>query len=460
MSGAAHAGARPGKAVEAAALAALLGLAALVVYAGPPMVPGAGTITSVGLLLLAGAITASLLELVGLPHLTGYLLAGAAIGPYGLHLVDHQAVAELAPVNALALALIALAGGAELKLSSLRTGLTSLGWATLLHNLPILLGMAAVFAAARPLLPFGEELGGLAFAAVALLWGVVAITRSPSATLGILSQTRAQGPLATFTVNFVMSSDVVVVVLLALSLTVARPLLDPGATFSTAAFAELGHELLGSISAGVTLGLLLVAYLRLVGGRQLLLVLVAIGLVLTQVLDYLRLDWLLIFLAAGFVVQNLSRQGPPLLHAIEGAGEVVYVVFFAITGAHLDLPLLAQLWPVALLLAAARGGLTWAAGRASARLAGDPQTLRRWGFVGLISQAGLALGIANRVAGEFPTFGAGFAALAVSVVAVNEVAGPILFKLALDRAGETAADPSAAAAPAPAAPAAPGSAAT
>jgi len=439
--------------VEALALVLLGAVMAAAQRVTPPIVPGAATIAAVGFLLIGGTLAASLLEVVGLPHLTGYILAGAVAGPDLLGLVGHEAVADLAPVNALALSLIALAGGAELRLDGLRRGLRSLAWATLLHSVPVMLLTAAVFAAARPLVPFLRELPPAALAGAALLWGVLAITRSPGACLGVLSQTRARGPLASFSLNFVMSSDLVVVVVLALVLTVARPLLEPGTSLSLDAFADLGHELLGSVSLGVTLGLGLVAYLRFVG-RQLLLVLVALGLVLTNVIDYLRLDWLLIFLVAGFVVQNLSRQGPKLLHAVEGTGEVVYVVFFATAGAHLDLPLLARLWPAALLLAGARAAFTAAAGVASARLAGDPPALRRWGFAGLVSQAGLALGIAARVAEAFPAFGAGFAALAVAVVAVNEVAGPILFKLALDRTGESAAAEAEAAAPGATAPAA------
>jgi Kef-type K+ transport system membrane component KefB len=429
-------GVGPGRWAQLLVLLALGLLMALVVRGGLlEALPGAGTIASVGFLLLAGSLTASLLELVGLPHLTGYLLAGALAGPHLLQLVGRQAVADLEPVNALALSLIALAGGAELRLDGLRRGLRSLGWATLLHNLPVMLVAGGAFWLSRPLIPFARDLPGGALLAAALLWGVVAITRSPSATLGIITQTRASGPLTTSTVNFVMSSDVVVVVVLAVALTFAQPLVTPTATVSLQAFRDLGHELLGSISVGVTLGLLLIAYLRF-SGKQLLLVLVAIGLVLTQVIDYLGLDWLLIFITAGFVVRNLSGHGDAFLHAIEGAGEVVYVVFFAITGAHLDLPLLATLWPVALLLAGARGLATWAAGATAGRLAGDPPALRRWGFAGLVSQAGLALGIAARVSSQFPAFGAGFAALAVTVVTMNEVAGPILFKLAIDRSGE------------------------
>jgi Kef-type K+ transport system membrane component KefB len=280
---------------------------------------------------------------------------------------------------------------------------------------------------------------------VALLWGVVAITRSPSATLGILAQTRARGPVASHTLNFVMTSDVVVVVVMALTLMVARPLLEPGTSLALGALGEVGHELLGSVAIGTTLGLALALYLRVIG-RQVLLVLLALGLVFTELFAWLRFEWLLIFIVAGFVVQNLSRQGPRFLREVERAGEVAYVVFFATAGVHLDLPLVATLWPAALVLAGSRAAIAFGAQRASSRLAGDPPSVARWGFAGLVSQAGLALGIAAKVAGEFPGFGPAFGALAVAVVSVNEVAGPVLFKLALDRARESAAPAAAAAA--------------
>jgi Kef-type K+ transport system membrane component KefB len=424
--------------LEALVVFTLLGL----LVAGRKLFPvlghGAGTIASVGVLLLGGTVLANLLELVGLPHLTGYLLAGVAAGPYVLNLVDHQAVEDLTPVNQLALSLIALAGGAELRIASLKSGLRSLAWATLWQNLLVMVVLAAVFIAARPLLPFlaGVPIQGVF--GVGLLWGVIAVTRSPSATLGILSQTRAKGPLASFTLNFVMSSDVVVVVLLAVAMTIARPLLMPGASFSSAAFKELGTEVMGSISVVTTLGLILAAYLRLLGGKGLVILLIALGLVFTELFDYLHFDWLLIFMAAGFVVQNLSKQGERFVASIESMGEVVYVVFFGVAGAHLNLPLLATLWPVALLFAVSRGVTSFVAGRVASHFAEDAPTLRKWGWSGMVSQAGLALGIASNVQAEFPAFGAGLGALAVATVAMNEMVGPVLFKAALDRSGETA----------------------
>jgi Kef-type K+ transport system membrane component KefB len=300
--------------------------------------------------------------------------------------------------------------------------------------------MTAVFIAARPLIPFVKGLGPGAMVGVGLLWGALAITRSPSATLGILSQTRAAGPLARHTLTFVMTSDLVVVVLVAVTQMVARPLIDPTATFSPRELASLGHELLGSVALGTTLGLTLAAYLRLVG-RQLSLVLLALGFGVTEILGYLRFEPLLTFMVAGFVVQNLSRQGDKLTEAIGEMGSVVYVVFFATAGAHLDVPLLQQLWPVALLVASARGILTWVASRIGSRLAEDPPSIRRWGWSGLVSQAGLALGLAGLISRSFPSFGAGFGSLAIATVAINEMVGPVLFKLALDRMGETSTTP-------------------
>ena len=414
----------------------MLGVDRLVGPAGGPWQRTGRDLAAIGFFLLAGTLASSLLEVLRLPHLTGFLLAGIVAGPYVLHAVDHETVADLAIVNSLALSLIALAGGAELRMEAVRRGFRSLLAATVVQNGLALVVIPATFFLARDLVPFTQGMSLPAVFAVAMLWGVVSITRSPSAVMGILSQTRPAGRLTDFTVGFVMTSDVVVVVLLALVMTAVRPLLDPGATLSLAAFAELGHELLGSVAIGTTLGLLLVAYLRFVG-RQILLVLLLLGLVVVEVITYLRFEWLLTFLTAGFVVQNFSRQGEKLLHAIEHTGEVVYVIFFATAGAHLDLPLLGKLWPAALLFFGVRAATAVAGARLSARLAGDPPALRNWGWAGLVSQAGLALGIAARMQGQFPTFGAQFGALAVAAVALNELFGPVLLKFALDRSGES-----------------------
>jgi Kef-type K+ transport system membrane component KefB len=141
-------------------------------------------------------------------------------------------------------------------------------------------------------------------------------------------------------------------------------------------------------------------------------------------------------MVAGFVVQNLSKQGDKFLHQIEWAGGLVYVVFFATAGAHLDVPLLRKLWPVTLILCGARGIVSWVCSRVASALAKDDPQVRKWAFAPLISQAGLALGMAALVEKQFPGFGTEFKALGIAAVAVNEMVGPVLFKIAIDSSGE------------------------
>jgi len=397
-------------------------------------------IGAIGFLLLAGTLTSELCEVVGLPHLTGYILAGVVAGPHLLGLIDHETVGRLSVVNTLALALIALAGGAELRVADLRSAFKSLASAMFFQSLIVLAVTTGAFFLLARFMPFTAGLSKLGVLAAGLLWGVLAVSRSPSVTLAILSQTRAQGPVARFTLAFVMASDVVVLVMLAVAMMLARQLLDPAAQASFEDFEHLGHELLGSASLGTTLGILLTLYLRFVG-TELLVVLMALGYGLTAGIQYLRFDPLLTFLIAGFVVENFSQQGKKLLYGVEQTSAIVFVVFFASAGAHLDIPLLRSLWPLALALAACRAAATWVAHSLSTRVAGDPPPIRRWGWAGLVSQAGLTLGLSVVIARAFPSFGDPLRSLCIAVVAVNEVVGPVLFKLALDKTGETALPP-------------------
>jgi Kef-type K+ transport system membrane component KefB len=394
------------------------------------------SVAALGFLLLACTLCSELLEPLRLPHLSGYLLAGMLAGPHLGHLLDHETVEALAPVNTLTLALIALAGGAELRIATLVPLLRSVGIGLLLQCGGGLILMVATFALLSPWITFTADLSFGPVLGIALLWAVLAVSRSPSACMAILSQTRARGPVTDYSLAFVMTSDVVVVVMMAAALLIARPLIEGGGGMSLNDFNALGHELLGSISVGTTLGLLLALFLRFVG-RNLWLVLLGLGFVVTDFMRYVHIDPLLAFLTTGFVVQNLTQQGEKLLHAVRGISSIVFVVFFGIAGAHLDLPLLKTMWPIALALAVSRGAFTFGIAKWASRLAKDPEPIQRWGWSSLISQAGLTLGLSVVVMRTFPQFGASFRSLVIATVACNEVIGPICFKLALDRTGET-----------------------
>jgi len=423
--------------VQAAALVVTFGLLLTATRLAPAEAGVVGTVAGLGFLLLAGTLTSELIEALGIPHLTGYLLAGVLAGPDVLALIDRATLAQLGPVNTLALSLIALAGGAELHIELLRSTARSLAWASLLQHSLVMMASVAAFIALAPFTPFAD-LRPASLWGVALLWGAVAATRSPAALLGIISQLRPKGPLTTFSIAFVMLSDLLCIVIVAFTMALVRPLFDASAIFSFNDIRQLVRELVGSVALGGAVGLALSIYLKLFGKNRLL-VLLALGVGLAELLRYIQFDALLAFLVAGFFVRNFSEQGPKLLEAVQRTGVIVFVIFFAVAGAKIELALLAKVGGVVLALCAVRFATTLLAARASSKLAADEPVLRRWGWSALISQAGFTLGITMVVARAFPSIADAFTTLAIAAVAINETIGPVLFKIGLDRAGESGA---------------------
>src|SRR5258706_9376351 len=148
MSG--HGSAQKGLATRAVQLLALVtsfGVLFALTKLTPELESRLGTMTAIGFLVLAGTLLSELLEPLRLPHLSGYLLAGIIGGPHVLHLVDHHTVLELSPVNTLALSLIALAGGAELRIETFRSVARGLAWATFIQTTLGFVGAAGGFLA-------------------------------------------------------------------------------------------------------------------------------------------------------------------------------------------------------------------------------------------------------------------------------------------------------------------------
>jgi hypothetical protein len=114
----------------------------------------------------------------------------------------------------------------------------------------------------------------------------------------------------------------------------------------------------------------------------------------------------------------------------------VFVVFFAMAGAELHVQEFAAVWPVILAVALVRGGAIFAGARWGGRLAGAEEAVVRYGWTGLVSQAGVALGLATIVADRLPGVGLAMQTFTIGIIACNEAIGPILFRRGLERAGE------------------------
>ena len=395
-----------------------------------------GALFALGFLLVAGTVGGRVATLLRLPKLTGYLAVGVLSGPYGFELFSKDDVKRLMLINGLALALIALQAGAELTIPMLKRSLKSLIWASVGHSLVITLGMAALFAFCLGYTDFGKGLPTGTILSMGLLWGAMACSKAPADTLAILSETKSKGPLAEHALGVVVLLDVLVLVLFAVALMIAKSSVDPSAHISMHEFTELGIEIFASVAAGTTFGLIIAFYFWAIG-REKVLFTIVIAYGVTAFCSYFHYDTLLVFVVAGFVVMNLTNKGHELIHTTESVGSAVMVVFFATAGAQLDLGALKQYWAIATGLAFGRIFFTWLACQMGHKLSNDPPTVRKYAFTSFISQAGVTIGLAaiakEAIGGEL---GTGIATLVIAVIGINELIGPVAFKLGLTRAGE------------------------
>jgi Kef-type K+ transport system membrane component KefB len=420
-------------------LALLLGGMQLVLMAGPADARGQALLTF-GFLILAAYTVGELAKQFHLPKIVGYLAAGAVFGPAVLGVVPETAVLQLDAVSNLAIALIAFLAGAELEWAELRRrGIA------LLRVTSTELGVTFVFIVCTLLVlrghvPFLAGMNPVVMLTFAGLFASIAIVHSPAVTMALLTETGARGPVARTTLSVVLLADVVVVVVFSAALAAARALV-PSGTAGVGSFGATAWEIGGSIPVGIVIGGVVAMYLRFVRA-ELFLFAILVTLFGSEIARLLHVETLLTLLVAGFVAETFApgSTGRALRHAMERSAAPVFVVFFALAGAKLDLGALSRLWPVVIPLVLARVAGIWVGTRLGARWAGLPPVERDSLWMGLVSQAGVAIGLVTVAGAVYPAAGGDMRTILLSVIAVNETMGAILFRRALIGAGEAAAD--------------------
>jgi trehalose 6-phosphate synthase len=159
--------------------------------------------------------------------------------------------------------------------------------------------------------------------------------------------------------------------------------------------------------------------------------------VLSQVGSTQQFEPLLAAVAAGLVIENLSvAQGDALRAAVQRGAPPVLIIFFVAIGSSLRLDTLRTVWPIALGLAAVRTGLIRIGTRVGLNVSGIDRGVGEHAWTGLISQAGITVGLASVVASEFPGWGTSLQTVLIALIPIHELVGPMLFRLGLARAGE------------------------
>jgi Kef-type K+ transport system membrane component KefB len=401
---------------------------------GPQAIDAPGTALALGFTLVVALVTGELLRRFRLPRLTGYLLFGLLVGPYLGNVITEPMARQLQTVNGIATTMIALIAGLTLNFERLERRAAGVIRLTLVTIAVAMGALLVVVWLAWPWLPIAPDAIGAAKLAMSALLVTIVISFSPTMTAAVIVETGSRGRLSDLVLAMVVIADLVVLVLFSLLMQFARFVL--GETADVNVLVRLLWEIGGAVAFGSLMGALFALYLRYVA-REVTLVLLATCVVLSQVGVTQQFEPLLAAMAAGIVIANVAvAQGDALKAAIQGAALPVLVVFFVSVGTSLRLDTLLEAGFVAAALGAVRIGLIRLGVATGVKAAGIHRETGSYVWMGLISQAGITLGLGSALAAEFPTWGTQLQMMLVALIAIDELIGPTLFRAGLAYAGD------------------------
>jgi len=394
---------------------------------------GARLSVGFGFLVLAGYLSGEVLAKLSFPRVTGYLLAGLIFGPYGLGMLDVAVVHKLKLVDELALCLIAFTAGGELKLDRLKHNAAAIGSLAIAQLVAISVLMMTAFALLGRLAPFGAHMTTMQLLGIGAMMGLIGYVTSIASTMGVILETKASGPITDAELGTTIVKEIIAIVLFTIVLNLSRPLF--GASHGSGSMWIMLAELVGSLTAGLVLGLLAFVYFEHVG-KELVVFIFGFSFAIIITAHLLHFEILLVALVAGFVVANFSPHGKAFLESLEHASAPVFIVFFCIIGADLDLRSIGGIWYLAGTLVVLRAAGLWFGTKVGARIAQSPNQVATKGWMGFVGHAGLSFGLAAMLAKSFPSFGPHAMKLAVVWIVLDELIGPLALKRTLRATGE------------------------
>ncbi len=382
------------------------------------------TLLLVGITMMAGLIMSRAAKLVKLPNVTAFLVAGLIIGPCVAGIISREQAESMGIISEAALGFIAYSIGGEFKLSYLK----KIGKAPL--TITFFQGMMTAVCVDVGLILFGVDVP------LALLLGAIALATAPAATLMVVRQYKANGPVTQMLLPVVAMDDALGLMVFSISASVAQAMLGGAITVSSMILSPL-IEIVGSFALGAALGWLLAFGARFFASRGNKLAL-SIALVLAGVglCDILNLSSLLVCMMIGAMMVNLSQQREVLMEQCDRFTPPLFLLFFVLSGADLDLSVLPSVGLIGIAYLLLRCIGKWGGTYLGAVCVKADKHIRHYLGLTLLPQAGVAIGMAALVSARFPTLAAQVNTIVLAGVLVFELIGPVITKIALTKAGE------------------------
>ena len=402
---------------------------------------------SLAIALIVGLLLSRLAKVLKLPAVTAYLVAGILVGPFclgqagvkGLGFTSFDEIKSISIISEVALGFIAFSIGNEFRLSDLKAigkqatiiGIVQAVVATLLVD-GALIALHFIIPDKLPL-------------PSAIILGAIASATAPAATLMVVRQYKAKGPLTNTLLPVVALDDAVGLVLFAVSFGVAKALIS-GSISVISILVEPLIEIVLSLALGAAMGFLFSFVERFFHSRSKRLS-ISVGFVfLTVAISTLKFNIggvhigfssLLTCMMLGTIFCNICDFSEELMDRLDRWTAPIFILFFVISGADFDLSVLTDLIVVlnGIVYIVFRCVGKYFGANISARFSKSDENVKKYLGITLFPQAGVALGMALKAAALGP-IGVIVSNLTLFSVLIYELVGPFLTKLALTKAGE------------------------
>lgn len=382
------------------------------------------TLLDLAIMIFAGMFCGRMAKHIHLPNVTGYLVAGLLIGPSVLGLLSGEFLEATSIISDVALGFIAFSIGNEFKLSYFkRVGVAPIVIACLESLFAVLFVVLGLIISGQSV-PFS------------LVLGAIAAATAPAATIMVIKQYRAEGPVTESLLSVVAIDDATALILFSLSVAVAQALTDSGASLGASLLSPV-KEIGGAIVVGAVLGFIFLIPLRFFKkqGNRLSLIcgFIFAGLGLSK---WLGLSNLLLCMSMGAVIANFSPDVGKLMDICDSVTPPIFMLFFVASGADLQISVLPTVGIIGVIYIVLRviGKIIGAS--LGGTLCKCEKTVKKYLGPCLLPQAGVAIGLSLAAGEVVPDFAPQIRAVILCGTLIYELIGPAVTKISLKKAGE------------------------
>lgn len=381
----------------------------------------------VAIVIIAGLFVAKITGKIKLPNVTGYLIAGLIIGPSITGIVPREVVGELSIFSELALGFISYSIGSQINFRELKKVGIGIVVVTLLEALVAMLLVTVVMLFVfKTSVPF------------ALLMGAIACATAPAATLMVIRQYKAKGPVVDTLLPVVAMDDAVSIMAFGVALTVSKALLS-GASIEFKQLVVIPPiEIFGALILGVVVGvifLLLEKYLK--NDHDFMNFVVAVILITYALSTTLHVSSLLACMALGATVSNLKTGQMKYFTIVDNLTVPIFVAFFVVSGADLDIAALKTTGLIGASYVIIRVVGKILGAYIGAKTFNMPVSVQKYLGLTLVPQAGVAIGLSLVAQNALPPeYGSQIRTVVLAGTVIYEFIGPLITKKALIAAGE------------------------